>query len=226
MSPKIDLTGTEGDPTVPEYFKHPDAGWLEYDPRTLYVSDRRDGQKPLNAPIAMTGKFFGTKQPYVPTCSEPTEGNKGCPKWAGCPMKKWKHSGPGIVIIRKQNTISMSKCTDYFETMRGGRPASQMHLGMEGWELATDRTTIEMLGRTNAFASGKLDTDSTEAQVKAVRASVAEVEVGGLLAPWWPLMKKKGLELPEQAKHYPELAEDDEAAPEKRKRGRPRKVSE
>jgi len=210
MSPKIDLSGTDGDPTVPEYFEHPEVGWLQYDPSTLWINDKRDGQRPLNSPIAMTGKFFGTKQPYVPSCSEPGEGNKGCPKWAGCPLKKWKHVGPGIVIIRKQNTVSMSKCTDYFETMRGGRPASQAHLGQEGWELATDRTTIDMLGRTAAFQSGKLTTDSTEAQVKAVRASVSQVEVGGLLAPWWPLMKKKGLELPEQANHYPELTTEDE----------------
>jgi len=199
---------------VPEYFDHPTQGYLSYDPGTLYISPNRDGQAPINHPISMPGKFFGTKQPYVPTCSEPGEGNKGCSKWAACPMKQWRHIGPGVVIIKKHGTVGAANCYDYWEVMRGGRPASQMHLGIDGWELDTSRTTIDVLGRGWAITEGVINSKSTQDEIRNVRPRKEQMEMGGLLAPWWPLMKKKGLPLPEAAEHYPELAEDDEDEPQ------------
>jgi len=219
LSPKIDLTENSGESIVPEYFEHPTEGYLQYDPNTLYINANRDGQKPISHPIVMTGKFFGTKQPYVPTCSEPGNGNMGCPKWAGCPLKKYVHVGPGNVIMRKHGTVSMSVCYDYFETTRGGRPASQLHHGLDGWKLDTERTTIDVYGRTWAFESGKLDVNSTAAEINATKPRRGEMEIGDLLPPWWPLQKKKGLGLHPSAEHYPELAEDDEPT-EKPKRAK------
>jgi hypothetical protein len=210
MSPKFDLSVTSGEAVVPEYFEHPTEGWLSYDPMTLDINPHRDGKKPISKPIAMVGKFFGTKQAGVPTCSEPSEGNKGCSKWAACPMKNYKHIGPGAVIMRKQGTVSSCTCYDYFETMRGGRPQSFLHYGMDGWVLDTTRTTMDVLGRTAAVESGKLDAESSREKTISSRPQIWGMEIGGLLAPWWPMMKKKGLPLPESAKHYPELTEDDE----------------
>lgn len=221
MSPKIDLESNSGESITPEYFEHPTEGWLRYDPSTLYIDANKDGQKPVSHPIAMEGKFFGTKQPHVPTCSEPGNGNAGCPKWHGCPLKKYMHVGPGNVIMRKHGTVSMSVCYDYFETTRGGRPASQLHHGLDGWKLDVDRTTIDIYGRTWAFESGKLNVNSTAAEINATKPRRNEMEIGGLLPMWWPLMKKKGLALPTQAQHYPELAEDDDEPPvEKPKRAK------
>lgn len=222
MSPKIDLSQTSAPSVVPEYFEHPTEGWLEYDPNTLYINPARQGHKPVNHPIAMTGKFFGTKQPMVPTCSEPSESNKGCPKWYGCPMKNFPHVGPGIVIMKKMGRRDMSHCYDFFETTRGGKPTSQSHHGLDGWELDVEHTTIPMKGRTEYIQKGTLDVESSAQAVKAAKPKVWEHEIGGLLAPWWPLMKKKGVALPAQADHYPELVDDSEEEKPK-KRGRPSK---
>ena len=220
--PKIDLSATSGEAMVPEYFEHPTEGYLSYDPGTLYISANRDGQKPISHPIQMTGKFFGTKQPNVPTCSEPGEGNKGCSKWAACPMKQWRHIGPGTVIMKKHGTVSAANCYDYWETLRGGRPSSQMHLGMDGWELDTSRTTIDVLGRGWAIAEGVINKKSTQEEIRNTRPRKEELEMGGLLAPWWPLLKKKGLPLPAAAEHYPELVDDEEPT-EKPKRAKRRR---
>lgn len=218
--PKIDLEKNAGESVLPEYFEHPSEGYLQYDPNTLYISASRDGQGPISHPIIMTGKFFGTKQPNVPTCSEPSAGNRGCPKWYGCPLKKYVHIGPGNVIMRKHNNVSMSACYDYFETTRGGRPSSQLHHGLDGWSLDTSRTTIDIYGRTWAFESGKLNVNSTAAEINATKPKKGEMEIGDLLAPWWPLQKKKGLPLHPAAEHYPELTEDDEEPAEKPKRAK------
>jgi hypothetical protein len=223
MAPKFDLEANAGESILPEYFEHPTEGYLSYDPSTLYINPNRDGQKPIAHPIIMTGKFFGTKQPGVPTCSEPSEGNRGCFKWHGCPMKKYAHIGPGNVIMRKHGNVSMSACYDYFETTRGGRPVSQLHHGLDGWKLDTTRTTIDVLGRTGAIMSGELTNESSRAAVMASRPKVWQMVIGDLLAPWWPMVKKKGEQMHPSAEHYPELTEDDEPIEAPKKRGRPRK---
>jgi len=196
VSPKFDL----------------EAGWLSFDPNTMQISPRRDGGKPVSHPISLPGKFWGTKQAGVPTCSEPGHGNKGCSKWAGCPMKQFPHVGPGTVIMKMRGSVSASNCYDYFESTVGGRPTSQLHHGMDGWKLDTTRTTIDVLGRTAAIEKGKLDVESSRQAVLGSKPQVWQMEVGGLLPPWWPMMKKKGLPLPDSAEHYPELADDDSDA--------------
>lgn len=223
--PRFDLEPNAGESILPEYFEHPAEGYLSYDPNTLYINPHRDGQKPISHPIMMVGKFFGTKQPGVPTCSEPGEGNKGCQKWYGCPMKKYAHIGPGTVIMEKHGTVTASNCYDYFETTRGGRATSQNHYGLDGYKLNTSRTTIDVLGRTAAVAAGKLNEESSRQGVMASKPQVWQMEIGWLLAPWWPLMKKKGLELPPTAEHFPELTVDDDEPVEKPKGSRPKKVS-
>ena len=219
MSPKFDLGPNTGETVVPEYFDHPAEGFLAYDPNTLYISATREGKKPITHPIMMVGKFFGTKQPHVPSCSEPTEGNRGCSKWPGCKVgQKYRHVGPGPVIMEKHGTVSAVNCYDFFETTRAGKPTSQLHYGMEGWKLNTNRTTIDVLGRSNAVAAGKLDVESSRQAVMASKPTRGEWEIGWLLAPWWPIMKKKGLPLPPTAEHYPELAEDEKPAKKRAKR--------
>ena len=206
MAPKFELEANAGESVIPEYFEHPSEGWISFDPNTLYISPHREGKKPISKPIAMVGKFFGTKQPMLPTCSEPGPGNAGCSKWAGCPMKKYPHVGPGTVIMRKHGTVSSVNCYDFFETTRGGKPTSQMHYGLDGWKLDTSRTTIDVLGRTAQIESGKLDVESSREKVISSKPHVWQMEIGGLLPPWWKLMRGKGLTLPLSAEHYPKLA--------------------
>lgn len=200
---------TTGEAIKPEHVEIPGVGYLSYDPNTLYINPARDGHAPINKPVKMTGEFFGTKQPYLPTCSEPGPGNVGCSKWHGCKIgQMYKHVGPGYVIAKKLGTVTMMPCTDYFETTRGGRPTSQLHYGMEGYKLDTSRTTIDVLSRDWAIEKGILTDESSREKIMATKPRVCQREVGDLLPPWWPLMKKKGLPLPEAAEHYPELAEE------------------
>jgi hypothetical protein len=216
VSPKIDLEENTGEAVKPEYFEHPSEGWVSYDPRTMYINSGSQGVK-HHRPIALTGKFVGTKQPHVSTCSEPVEGNRGCAKWAGCPMKKFPYVGPGNVIMEKHGMVTFAPCYDYFETTRQGKPVSQLHYGMEGYKLDVSRTSVPVLGRTGAVMAGKLNEESSRQAVLASKAKVWEMEIGDLLPPWWGLMKRKGLPLPESAKMYPELVDDTEG-PSKPKR--------
>lgn len=223
---KNDWSDTSGESLPQEWMEHPDEGWISYDPRTLYINKTpAEGGVKHNRPIKLHGQFVGTKQPYVRTCSEPTEGNAGCPKWAGCPFKKFPHVGPGLLRIKKRGTVSMARCDDYYESTRQGRPTSQMHLGMDGWELDLSDTTFPQLGRDWAIKAGLLDETSPREKVIAAKPKISWHEIGDLLPPWWPLLKKKGLPLPESAKRYPELVEGDEDVP-KPKRGRPKKQAE
>jgi len=206
---------SSGEAVKPEYFEHPSEGWLSFDPNTKAINPRRDGQPPINHPISLVGKFVGTRQPFIQTCSEPGPNNVGCPKFAGCPIgQKYPGSGPGMVIMRQHATVSMARCTDYFEVTRGGKATSQNHYGIDGWKLDTTRTTINVLG--------SIPVQNQFGQNVGVKKSVWQKEIPDLLPPWWPLMKEKGLPLPEQAKLYPELVD----GPKPKKRGRPRKVSE
>lgn len=216
---RFDLDENAGESYIPEWFEHPSEGFISYDPNTLYISKApMDGGVKHGHPIKLTGKFWGTKQPYVSTCSEPGPGNAGCPKWAGCPLKKYPWVGPGLVRMAKRGVVSMSHCYEFFETTRGGRPTSQLHHGLDGWSLDTSDTTFPQLGRDWAIKSGLLNEESSAQAVKAAKPKVSWHEIGDLLPPWWPLMKKKGLPLPESAEKYPELV-DDEPVKKGKKRG-------
>lgn len=232
MSEWENLEVNSGEAYKPEYVDIPGEGYLAYDPNTLAINPTRPGSRPVNHPIKLTGKFFGTKQPLIPTCSEPGNGNMGCPKWHGCPIgQRYPHVGPGNVVMKKLGTVTFAKCTDYFETTRGGRPTSQNHYGIDGYKLDTSRTTMDVLSRDWAVTAGILKPESTTQQILSTPARVCEREVGDLLPPWWPLMKKKAdairaaggevppaLQLPESAKHYPELAEPEKKNGNRRKR--------
>lgn len=224
---KYDFSEVTGESLPQEWIEHPTEGYISFDPRTMYINKSpTEGGVKHAKPIKLFGKFVGTKQPYVNTCSEPTEGNAGCPSWAGCPFKKWPYVGPGLVRMKKRGTVSMSSCVDYFESTRGGRPTTQLHHGMDGWELDFSDTTFPQLGRDWAIKAGIIDESSPREKVIATKPKVSWHEIGDLLPPWWPLLKKKGLPLPESAKMYPELAEGDEETPKPKKRGRPKKQAE
>ena len=223
---RVDPNPASGEAAFKEYVDIPNVGFVSFDPNTLAINgdNATDGVKHPNTPVSLPERFVGTKQPHVATCSEPVPGNRGCPKWAGCPMKAYPYVGPGPVIMRDRGIgpPNFAMCYDYYETTRGGRATSQMHYGMDGWKLDLTRTTIEVLGRTGAISSGKLGDESSRQAVVYSKPKVWEKEIPGLLPPWWPLMKKKGLELPASAKRYPELAEEEpveEEAPRAAYRG-------
>lgn len=205
---EFDDVGSTGEATRPEYFEHPEHGWLSFDPNTMAISPNRDGHRPINKPIFLPLKFQKAKQPSIPTCREPGPGEMGCSKWYGCKIGQMYNNVVGNVIMKKHGARSAAKCYDYFETTRGGRTTSQSHYGHDGWELDFSKTTIPVLGRTEAVGAGKLNEESSREKVISSKPRVWEMEIGDLLPPWWRLMKEKGLPLPEAAKQYPKLTEE------------------
>ena len=69
--PKYDPQQTHQPATVTDYFEHPEEGFLQYQPSTLRILGRGPQTPPIKQPIKLHGEFIGTKQPNVPTCSEP-----------------------------------------------------------------------------------------------------------------------------------------------------------
>jgi hypothetical protein len=191
---KFDPNPPSGEIGEPEYLEHPSEGFIPYDPNTLYIAPLKHRN-----PIILPGKFAGTKQPGVSTCSEPVQGNIGCAKWAGCPFKKYPYVGPGSVIMKHKATVSAAPCYHFYESTRNGRPTSQMHYGMNGWKLDTTRTTIDVLG--------SVPVTNPLGQTVSVKKGIWQMEIADLLPPWWPMMKAKGLPLPHGAELYPELSE-------------------
>lgn len=199
--PEYDVNQVSQPATVTEYVKHPEEGYLQYQPSTMRIMGRGPGKPPVKQPIKLHGPFIGTKQPNIPTCSEPDPGkNAGCAKWAGCPFKALPYVGPMQLIIEHHGTVSNAHCYDYYETIDDrGRPLTNRHLGMDGWKVDTSRTTIDVLGHvpvTNALG-----------QTIGKTSSVWQKEIPDLGPPWWPEMKRKGLQLPPGAALYPELVD-------------------
>ena len=200
--PEYDVNQVSQPATVTEYIKHPEEGYLQYQPSTMRIIGRGPGKPPIKQPIKLYGKFIGTKQPGVPTCSEPGLGNAGCNKWAGCPFKALPFVGPMQLIIEHHGTVSNSHCFDYYETIDDrGKPLTNRHYGMDGWKVDTTRTTIDVRGHvpvTNALG-----------QKIGATSNIWQKEIPDLGPPWWPEMKRKGLPLPPAAQIYPELVDPD-----------------
>jgi hypothetical protein len=200
--PKYDPNQTHQPAVQTEFFKHPDEGYLQYQPSTMRILGKGPGQSAIKQPIKLHGAFIGTKQPSVPTCSEPGPGNAGCNKWAGCPFKALPFVGPMQLIIEHHGTVSNAHCYDYYETIDdSGRPLTNRHYGMDGWKVDVSRTTIDVRGHvpvTNALG-----------QKIGAHANVWQKEINDLGPPWWPELKRKGLPLPPAAALYPELVNPD-----------------
>lgn len=201
--PEYDPKQTHQPAVQKEFFKHPEEGYLEYQPSTMRILGRGPQRPPIKQPIKLFGPFIGTNQPNVPTCSEPVPGrNAGCGKWAGCPFKALPYVGPMQVIMEHNGTRSNSHCYDYYETIDDrGRPLTNRHYGLDGWKIDTEHTTIELRGHvpiTNQLG-----------QKIGASANVWEKEIPDLGPPWWPMMRRKGLPLPPAAKMYPELTDPD-----------------
>lgn len=213
--PKLDPDKIPDPRVLYESFEHPHHGWMDYDPNTMAI--RQPVGKPITKPVGVPEQFWNTKQPQIPTCSEPREGNVGCPKWHGCPLKGYPYVGPGMLIMERRGAVSAVDCFDYFsERDAKGQLVYQTNWIEHGWRINNKRTTMPVMGSTpvmNQFGQKTSETIRKEWQM----------EITGLLPYYWPLLKKKGLPIPDAARMYPELLDQDEPPPAPKKRGRPRK---
>ena len=208
--PKYDPNQTHQPQLITEYFQHPDEGYLEYEPSTQRIRGKGPMQPPITHPIRLAGvldgqgrSLVGTKQPYLQTCSEPGEHNRGCDKWHGCPFKALPYVGPMSLRIKKNEAVNTTTCYQFYESLDNrGRPISQNHLGLDGWKVDVTATTHPMLG----YVPVKDQFGNVTGKVQ----SRWEREIPNLGPPWWPLLKKKGQPIPDAAALYPELVQGEE----------------
>lgn len=127
------------------YLEHPQAGSIKLNPDTMRVAPLPDKPYP-NMPIKLPMQIAQVDQPFIRTCSIPSANNKGCDSAVngGCPLiqKYGRGAGPFNMIIEKNGTVDSARCfAVYCGIADSGRPASQAHMLMDGWQILTDRTT-------------------------------------------------------------------------------------
>ncbi len=220
--PKYDLNQVHQPQTQIDTFKHPDLGYMTYEPQTMRI--RGHTRDRLSLPVNLAGvkdrygnSFIGTPQPYVRTCTQPTADNAGCPKWAGCPLKSLPHVGPVAFRIRHNDEVSYGMCTDLYETLDAiGRPMSQSHMLMDGWRVDTDDITHPIM------SNKPVGRDPITMKVQT-KKEVWHRIIPNLAPPYWPMVVQKikelvskgepvpaELALPRSAALYPELVGEDE----------------
>jgi len=152
--PKLD---TEFDPestpfTSPAarftYLEHPDVypGKLKVNTDTLEIV-RIKGQAYPQFPLKLPQNLMNVTQRYVRTCGTPDKnGNAGCEAAVngGCAiLRQYGRIGPVNVIVEKDGKVDSAKCHHvYCGISDQGRPTSQAHMLLDGWNILMDRTTI------------------------------------------------------------------------------------
>lgn len=124
-----------------DYIEHEagDEGMLEYDIDTLEVL-------PVpwpHGPIKLPDRFLQVDQPYVNTCSRPSEGNRGCPSWRGCPYRAYTGIGPFNLIIRRKKRTEAVPCYNYYYSKTNdGYRAATISYKTEGWDIDISKKTV------------------------------------------------------------------------------------
>lgn len=128
-----------------QYWQHPTAGKLMVDSSTKVVTPI-PGKMYVDIPLRLPKEMMQADQPYIRTCGDPTNANKGCEAavGGGCPiLRQYGRVGPVNVIIEKHSNVDSVPCFHaYCGRTEMGRPTSQAHYLMDGWRILTDRTTI------------------------------------------------------------------------------------
>jgi hypothetical protein len=129
------------------YLEHPAVypGKLMINSDTNQVVPMPDQPYP-GFPIRLPQALMDVPQPYVRTCGKPGEGNAGCDAavGGGCPiLQRYGRVGPFNLIIEKNSHVDSAPChTVYCGVGKSGRPTSQVHYLMDGYQILTDRTVI------------------------------------------------------------------------------------
>lgn len=127
------------------YMDHPIAGKLMINNDTKVITQIA-GQLYPGMPLKLPKALMDVGQPAVRTCGKPTDDNLGCLAAVngGCPiLVQYGRIGPVNIIIEKNGNVNSAPCHHvYCGITQMGRPTSQAHLLLDGWQILTDRTTI------------------------------------------------------------------------------------
>lgn len=180
------------------YIDHPQAGKIKLNPDTMKVAPLPDKVYP-NMPLRLPRSITDIDQTAIRTCSIPGPGNKGCDSAinGGCPLiaRYGRGAGPFNLICEKNGQVEEFPCfAVYCGISENGRPSSQAHFLMDGWQILVDRTTAPQ--RMVKTVDGCKEWYTVNEEVKDLAPFYEEAKVGRFADP----------------------------KPEKKKRGRPRKV--
>lgn len=171
------------------YMKHPVAGQLKINSDTKQIVPI-PGQLYPGSPLKLIPELMAVPQPNVRTCGKAGDDvGQGCLSATngGCPiLTQYGRIGPVNLILEKNGKVDSAPChTAYCGISAHGRPMSQVHYLLDGWQILTDRTTIPENVRDVDPVTGK-----------AGREYVRQTEVPDL-APFYdhlkqPPKKKRG----------------------------------
>ena len=135
------------------YLDHPEVapGKLMVNNDTLQVVPIPSEKPYPMRPLRLPDKLMAVDQPHVHTCGYPKRDgdrllNAGC--WAseggGCPiLNQFGRIGPVNLIVEKNGKVDSCRCYHFYTGITpSGRPSSQVHMQLDGWNMLTDRTTI------------------------------------------------------------------------------------
>jgi len=133
------------------YMDHPEAGKLKIDSDSLMVVPIPGEQSYPGRPLRLPDKLMQVDQPHVHTCGRMKVDNrrtinKGCwcTEGGGCPIFiQYGPVGPVNLIVEKEGHVNSVRCYhQYTGITEQGRPTSQTHYALDGFNVLTDRTTI------------------------------------------------------------------------------------
>lgn len=112
------------------------------------VVEKIEGKQYPDVPHRLPPSLMAVDQPHIRTCGVPGGGggrNLGCyaATNGGCPLlQRYGRIGRVNIIVEKEGHIDSAPCDFvYCGITESGRPTSQVHYLLDGWNILTDRTT-------------------------------------------------------------------------------------
>lgn len=129
------------------FLDHPLVGLLKINTDSKVIVPI-DGKAYPQYPLKLPKELMDVPQPNVRTCGQfqTPDGNFGCQAAAGggCPiLQRYGRVGPVNVIAERNGKADSFPCYTYYVGMAAsGRPTSQVHYQLDGYNILMDRTTI------------------------------------------------------------------------------------
>lgn len=119
---------------------------LKINSNTLVV-ENIEGKNYPDVPQSLPPELMAVAQPHIRTCGEPGGlggRNRGCYSATngGCPLlQRYGRIGRVNIIMEKDGKVDSAPCDFvYCGITDSGRPTSQVHYLLDGWNILTDRT--------------------------------------------------------------------------------------
>jgi hypothetical protein len=176
------------------YLKHPTTGKnMMVNNDTLVIMPVPDEAPYPDVPTRLPERLMQVDQPNIRTCGMPKRDgstliNAGClaAEGGGCPIyQQYGRVGPVNVIAEKNGHPDSLPChLFYCGRTPTGRPTSQAHYQLDGFNILTDRTTIpENVAEIDPVTGRKIREYVRETEVPDLAPFYEEAKVGRFAKP-------------------------------------------